>query len=76
MSLYDDIMEDLFATVDEIPAGPDLEEQSLLDIAAFGSALQLAVGLLTEAERRWAANSRTALPEWEGHLPNNRKAKR
>ena len=69
MSEHDDIMADLFDAIEEIPAGPDVEKQNLLDIAAFGAALQLAQAMLTEAERRWANNTRTALPEWEDHHP-------
>lgn len=69
MSEHDDIMFDLFNAIDEIPAGPDLENQNLLDIAAFGAALQLAQSLLTESESRWATNTRIALPEWEDHHP-------
>ncbi len=67
MSEYDDIMADLFNAIEAVPDGPDLEEQNLLDIAAFGAALQLANSLLTEAETRWATNTRIALPEWEEH---------
>lgn len=67
MSEYDDMMADLFDSIEAVPAGPDLEEQNLLDIAAFGAALQLAQAMLTEAETRWATNTRIALPEWEGH---------
>jgi len=77
MPEHDDIMADLFNAIEEIPAGPDMEEQNLLDIAAFGAALQLALSLLTEASARWQTNTRIALPEWEDHHPQpTRKNKR
>ena len=76
MSEYDDIMADLFNAIEAVPDGPDLEEQNPLDIAAFGAALQLAKSMLTEAETRWAANTRIALPEWEGHHPQTTRKNR
>jgi hypothetical protein len=76
MSEHDDIIADLFDEIEAIPTAPDLEIQSLYDIAAFGAALQLAAALLTEASNRWATNARIALPEWEGHHPQTNQRKR
>jgi hypothetical protein len=76
MSEHDDIIADLFDEIEAIPTAPDLETQSLYDIAAFGAALQLAAALLTEASNRWATNARIALPEWEGHHPQTNQRKR
>jgi hypothetical protein len=76
MSEHDDIIADLFDEIEAIPDAPDLEIQSLYDIAAFGAALQFAAALLTEASNRWATNARIALPEWEGHHPQTNQRKR
>lgn len=67
MAEHDDIMFDLFNAIEAVPVAPDLEEQSPLDVAAFGTALELSAALLTEAATRWATNARVALPDWENH---------
>ena len=77
MSELDDVAADLFAAIEAVNDSPDLESDGPGDIVAHSAALGLAVSLLQQAVRRWEANARVALPDWEGHHPEpTRKKKR